>query len=63
MDKNEFRKRGHELVDWMADYLESKERAIENIKQEITLTSTIMRTKFKLLDAIGFLNRLQLLSL
>lgn len=47
----------------ISDYLESKERAIENIKQEITLTSTIMRTKFKLLEAIGFLNRLQLLSL
>ncbi|MFC3879965.1 pyridoxal phosphate-dependent decarboxylase family protein [Algoriphagus namhaensis] len=25
MDKEEFRKRGHQLVDWMADFLESKE--------------------------------------
>ncbi len=25
MDKEEFRKRGHELVDWMADFMQSKE--------------------------------------
>ena len=25
MEKSEFRKRAHELVDWMADYLEQKE--------------------------------------
>ncbi len=47
----------------ISDYLESKERAIDNIKQEISLSSTILRTKFKLLEAIGALNRLQLLSL
>ncbi|MBS9523401.1 aspartate aminotransferase family protein [Litoribacter alkaliphilus] len=26
MDKEEFRKRAHEMVDWMADYLENKEK-------------------------------------
>jgi aromatic-L-amino-acid decarboxylase len=31
MDNNDFRKHGHELVDWMADYLKDIESYPENL--------------------------------